>query len=198
MTCPVRPSVVPYIAAWSTEEQVSPDPVRADRLRFPGEPDGLAQGEPLWLRRALRQGHGRPLYGRVHPQRQRRAMRALLCQVCGGPADRDERGWLWLLPDGRADWAGWPDGLMTVFPPVCGPCAPVALRECPQLAAGCVAVRVGRSEVCGVYGARYWPDPQVPPTVGVVEDDDPGVRWVLATQLLRSLSWCTVVELPVA
>lgn len=158
MTIP-RSLVVPHITSWSEEQGsltrlvVGPrggrlpgrDPVRPGRRRHPVASD------------ADQDGGGRPDFGRVHPLRQRRVMRRLLCQVCGGPADKDERGTLWLLEDHRADWHGWPNGLLTAHPPVCVPCAREAVRFCPNLLAGHVAVRVGASQVCGVYGVRYLP-----------------------------------------
>lgn len=196
MTVMTRPSVVPYIATWSDEQQLSPDPVLGTgEITFPQGTTPLDRdsGGALWMRRQWRAGSGRPEFGRVHPQRQKRAMRRLLCQVCGEPAEEAGQGCLWLLDDHRSDWAGWPEGLMTTYPPVCLPCARVAVRECPQLSAGHIAVRAD-SEVCGVYGNRYWADGS-PPLQGVVEYDDPAIRWVLASQLVRSLTWCTPVDL---
>lgn len=115
----------------------------------------------------------------------------LLCQVCGGSADQDAQGMLWLLEDHRTDWDGWPNGLLTTHPPVCAPCARDAVCACPNLLWGCVAVRVGSSAVSGIYGVRHLPGS--PLTPGVVEYGDPAGRWVLASQLVRSLSDCTVV-----
>lgn len=198
MTVP-RSLVVPHITSWS-EEQGRPTRLVVgprggiaypDETPYDRDADGI-----LWLRTLINTGGGRPDFGRVHPLRQRWVMRRLLCQVCGGPADKDERGTLWLLEDHRADWDGWPNGLLTAHPPVCVPCAREAVRFCPNLLAGHVAVRVGASQVCGVYGVRYLPGRPhlVPsPTATVVEYGDPAGRWVLASQLVRALSDCTVV-----
>ncbi|MFE7330832.1 hypothetical protein ACFU8W_39020 [Streptomyces sp. NPDC057565] len=187
-----RPLVVPYIASWSAEQARSPvviGPRGGITYQDEGPYDRDADGY-LWLRAPAKQGCGRPEFGRVHPLRQRRVMRRLLCQVCGGPADQDERGTLWLLEDHRTDWEGWPNGLLTTHPPVCVPCAREAVRSCPNLRSGCVAVRVGSSDVSGIYGVRYLPGS--PMTSGVVEYGDPAGRWVLASQLVRGLSDCTV------
>lgn len=188
-----RPLVVPYIASWSQEQARSPvviGPRGGIAYQDEGPYDRDADGY-LWLRAPAKQGCGRPEFGRVHPLRQRRVMRRLLCQVCGGSADQNERGTLWLLEDHRADWEGWPNGLLTTHPPVCTPCAGEAVRSCPNLLGRCVAVRVGSSEVSGIYGVRHLPGG--PLTPGVVEYGDPAGRWVLASQLVRSLSDCTVV-----
>ncbi|WP_328890203.1 hypothetical protein [Streptomyces sp. NBC_00316] len=188
-----RPLVVPYIAAWSQEQARSPvviAPRGGIAYQDEGPYDRDADGY-LWLRAPAKQGCGRPDFGRVHPLRQRRVMRRLLCQVCGGSADQDERGTLWLLEDHRADWDGWPNGLLTTHPPVCAPCAREAARSCPNLLGRSVAVRVGSSEVSGIYGVRYLPGSPLTPRV--VEYGDPAGPWVLASQLVRALSDCTIV-----
>ncbi len=84
-----RPAVVPFITAWSAERSVRPEVIALpgaglayrDEVPYDRDSDGN-----LWTRMTLRRGCGRPEFGRVHPGRQRRAMRRLLCQVCGGPA----------------------------------------------------------------------------------------------------------------
>ena len=157
---PGRPDVVPYITAWSAEHLARPVVVAV-----PGVGLGL-QGEiphdrdadgVLWARMTLQRGCGRPEFGRVHPARQRRAMRRLLCQVCGESADRTGEGVLWLLKEDRGDWPGWPEGMAATHPPVCLGRARAAGRRCPHLATGFVAVRVADSERCGVYGTLYQP-----------------------------------------
>ncbi|SFL47001.1 hypothetical protein SAMN05192584_11983 [Streptomyces pini] len=195
-----RPDVVPYITAWSGEQRLTPAVIATARgIAYPDEVplDRDADGA-LWVRRALHPGRGRPRYSRVHPQRQRRAMARLLCQICGSPADRDEHGVLWLLEDDRADWAGWPEGLVTVHPPVCLPCAPKAAGLCPHLrGTGAVAVRVRDSSLDGVHGqthrlhnGRLVPDRQI-----VVLYEQPEIRWTLAAQAARNLNGCTLVDL---
>ncbi|NEA60137.1 hypothetical protein G3I60_39755 [Streptomyces sp. SID13666] len=149
----------------------------------------------------LAQGRGRPEFARTHAQRQRRCMRALLCQVCAGPADRTEQGVLWLVEndEGRADELNWPEDLVTVHPPICAPCARQALRLCPHLAGrGSVAVRVKDSAVEGVYGQLYRSSPHSPVEGrrDAVFYDSPEIRWVLAAQLTRTLRGCTVVGWP--
>ncbi|PWI41155.1 hypothetical protein CK485_27835 [Streptomyces sp. ICBB 8177] len=192
--------VVPYIAAWSAE--------RGPRARVVGGPYGIgyADEQPydrdahgvLWTRSAIRRGVGKPELGRVHPARQRRAMRLMLCQVCGNAADRTEEGALWLLKDDRGVTSTWPEDLGATHPPVCVPCATESVRRCPHLRGQFVAVRVRRSVVHGVHGIRYRPTGRgpVPEPEGVtVAYTDPAVRWVRAFQLVRRLNECTVIEL---
>ncbi|WP_197288793.1 hypothetical protein [Nocardia sp. NRRL S-836] len=145
----------------------------------------------------MRPGTGRPEFGRVHPLRQRRAMRRLLCQVCAAPADRDDSGVLWLLRDFRGDWARWPDGMGCVEPPVCAPCVPVSLRLCPALRRGAVAVRVQDCPIAGVRGVVYREDFSglVAVEEAVLPYDDPDVRWLVASALVRELRGCTVLPL---
>ncbi|MFI6465648.1 hypothetical protein [Streptomyces sp. NPDC050538] len=152
----------------------------------------------LWMRSVELRGRGRPLYAEVHPGRQRLAMRRELCQVCGEPADRNDAGVLWLLEDRRKDWTGWPDDLTTTHPPICRPCVPIARAQCPNLWRGAVAVRVGRSEVCGVHGRQYAPGTFGPRPVGddtVLLGEEPAIRWTIGSQLIRALYDCTFVDL---
>jgi hypothetical protein len=187
----------PYIVPWS-EEQPNTTPV------ITGRSGGIAYREELphdrdsfgvlWARRALRPGKGKAEYGAVHPQRQRRCLGSMLCQVCAGPADENEKGWLWLLDAG--DGTRVTDGEITTHPPVCLPCAVKAVRECPVLRQGHLFVRVKAPTLDGVHGILYRPGIQFP-----VEGDkafvhytDPKIRWVLAGQLVATLHGCTPVE----
>ncbi|AQW55314.1 hypothetical protein SHXM_08777 [Streptomyces hygroscopicus] len=124
-------------------------------------------------------------------------MEALLCQICGGPADQDERGVLWLLEDNRADWEGWPNDVLTTHPPVCLPCARKAVTMCPHLLGKYVAVRVGASDVCAVLGVPHILTRRGlavgrPDVVALTSSD---IRWVVAGQLVRGLDSCTIVDL---
>lgn len=127
--------------------------------------------------------------------RQRRAMADLLCQVCGGPADRDADGVLWLLPDFRDDWVGWPARMAAVEPPVCLACVRVSVRYCPALRSGAAVIRVRHSTVVGVHGALYRPGPLGPVAVGIetVAYGDPRARWVRASRLVRELGESVII-----
>ncbi|MEU3730303.1 hypothetical protein AB0E81_12950 [Streptomyces sp. NPDC033538] len=198
MTAPALP--VPYIAAWSGEQTAQRQiTCRADGIAYADEQRyDRDQHGVLWNGRAYARGTGRPRFGEVHPTRQRDAMAHLLCQVCGAPADRDARGTLWLLEDARADWSGWPDGLMTTHPPVCLPCARLAADLCPHLRGRYVAVRVRESDACAVLGRLWAPTALGTPRrleKGVVSYGTSAARWVTAGQLIRSLHSCTFVDL---
>ncbi|WP_198943069.1 hypothetical protein [Actinophytocola xanthii] len=151
----------------------------------------------LWFRMPSRPGQGRPLFTKVHPQRQRQAMRRLLCGVCGQPADQNADGTLWLLCDFRGDWPDWPERMAVTEPPVCRPCVRVASRLCPALRNRCVAVRARRAPVAGVWGALYRSGGHSPPVpVGDVSIayGDPAIRWVRAFALLRELHECVILD----
>lgn len=198
--CRRRPSVVPFITSWSSEFTDDPAVILRPHggIGYAGEvaSDRDARGV-LWQRRPESPDVGRPLYGKVHSGRQRRAMADELCQVCGGPADRDDRGVLWLIEDNRDDYAGWPEDLLTTHPPICLPCVRKARAECPHMWKGSVAVRVGRSDVCAVYGRRYMLGRlgPLPVEADVVMFESPLIRWTVASQLVRALSGCTIVSL---
>ncbi|MEW2161299.1 hypothetical protein AB0950_39895 [Streptomyces sp. NPDC007189] len=200
--CRQKPDRVPYIAAWSSERFAAEPPVVQGLLggiRYEGEMPADRDGRGvLWLRRPDTPGKGRPRYVDVHPGRQRRCMADLLCQVCGGPADQDDDGRvLRLIEDARADWEGWPNDLVTTHPPICPPCVATARAQCPHTWQGSVAVRVGRSEVCGVWGRRYTASRLGPLPVesGVVPFKSPLLGWTVAAQLVRALNDCSIVSL---
>ncbi|MET9729215.1 hypothetical protein ABZZ79_00690 [Streptomyces sp. NPDC006458] len=197
-----RPDVVPFIAAWSGEQQLAREVVYSGQggIAYADEtPEDRDQYGVLWNGRSLARGAGRPEYGNVHPERQRIAMQYLLCQVCGHTADRDDRGVLWVVEDHRGEWDRWPEGLMTTHPPLCVPCARKAVEVCPHLVDSSIAIRVIGSEVCGVHG-RIWSSspfgrPVRKDVKEVVTFGSPAARWVTAGQLVRSLHGCTFVNL---
>jgi hypothetical protein len=160
---------VPYAVPWTGETfNARTLTVRADgtglcyRDEKPADRD---QHGVLWAR-MRGPGDGRPKFGKMHPVRQRRAMRALLCRVCAGPASRTSRGWLFVMPGSPG-----PDveGSLCTKPPICKPCAQLALRHCPELTDP-VAVRVRKPRIWGVLGDQYGPagpqggSPTSPPT----------------------------------
>ena len=142
-------------------------------------------------------GEGRPLFGQVHPLRQRRAMRRLLCSICAGPADCNGEGWLWLLRDYRGDWPGWPNGMGVLEPPVCLPCVQYSARACPGaaegLGGGAGGALGGGWGVRGRYRAGH-SGPVVVEDV-TVPFEDPAIRWVCAAQLVREIFQCRIVDL---
>jgi hypothetical protein len=195
-----RSIVAPYIVLWSEEEDLSGRVV--DRHGFgigyadevPTDRDGSGV---LWIRNASRPRVGRPVFGDVHPLRQRRAMRRLLCQVCAGPADQSEDGVLWLLLDHREDWPGWPENMAVTEPPVCRPCAQLSVKVCPALRRGAALVRVREFPVVGVQGVVYRGGGVAPVAVrqDLVGFEDPAIRWVRALHLIRELHDCKIVSL---
>lgn len=191
-----RAGLVPYIAPWSGEHRT--------RARLIATGSGIAYQDErardrddhgvLWMRRTCAPGVGTPQYSKVHPYRQHQAMRDLLCQVCGGPADQDERGILWLL--GQAD-KPWKGAELTAQPPVCLRCAGPASRACPHLRRRTLALRVGRAPVVGVKGILYLPWRGGLARVGPanLSYSDRRIRWLHAFQLFRELHDVTVVDL---
>ncbi|MGH3879854.1 MAG: hypothetical protein ACRDSK_22745 [Actinophytocola sp.] len=191
----------PYISAWS-EESDAPTPVIERPGRGIGYLDETVHDRDrngvLWLRAFSRPGEGQPLFAKVHPLRQRRAMRRLLCNVCAGPAHRTADGVLWLLKDHRDDWPGWPEQMAVTEPPVCLPCVRLATRLCPALRrAGAAAVRVRNAPVSGVHGTQFRCDGGLPAAMDeiTVAYGDPRLRWMRAAKLVRELWDCTIVPL---
>ncbi|MFJ9580716.1 hypothetical protein ACIRQF_30540 [Streptomyces sp. NPDC101191] len=149
----------------------------------------------LWPRMRVVPGPRRPEFIRVHPLRQCELMREMLCQVCGKEAAHDARGWLFLLPNARADWPGWPEAMANRHPPVCEECVELIAALCPHLIGG-LAVRVKRPVLYGVYGTEYRLSPNGLAAIGpkTVSYEDPAVAWVLAAQMVRVLNGCSIDE----
>ena len=190
--------VAPYITRWS-EEKTPARPVVSRGLGIAFEDEIAVDRDKrgvLWTRAPQRHGVGRPLFGQVHPLRQRRVMSRLLCQVCAGPADRTADGVLFLLKDHREDWPGWPNRMGVSEPPVCWSCVRVSTRLCPALRRGAVLVRAGWCEIAGVNGILYSGDPEPRPVGQVtIAFENPAIRWVKAAHLIRELLDCTLIEL---
>ncbi|WP_433890892.1 hypothetical protein [Streptomyces sp. CA-111067] len=196
-----RPDMVPFIARWSGEQ----DPPVAVVARG-GQWTGIAYADRrafdrddpssvLWTRTTSRLGKGVPQYGKVHSLRQRLCMQRLLCQICGGPADRTDQGTLWLI-DARAR-SLLPVAEITTHPPVCLPCAHRSVRACPHLRPEWVALRVRTAVPYGVNGILYQPAHPAPVQVGTADFPFHSARlpWVLASQLIMRISDFTVTDL---
>lgn len=190
----------PYITSWSSEKEFPYELVERRGLGIAYTDENLTDRDDrgvLWYRMPSRPRQGNPDFGRVHPLRQRRAMRRLLCQVCAGPADQTSEGVLWLLKDHREDWPGWPENMAVTEPPVCAPCVRVASRLCPALRKGAATIRVRHCPVSGVRGTLYRSAGLRPIAMDetTIPYDDPAVRWVRAASLVRELHDCTIVDL---
>jgi hypothetical protein len=191
---------VPYVARWSAEVDLEAPLVEtANGLAYADELSvDRDDHRVLWSRVATRPGVGEPIYRELHPLRQRRAMRRLLCQVCAGPADQNDQGALWLIQDQRGQWPNWPEGAHNTQPPLCRRCARISVKTCPWLRDGYVAVRA-RSFLSGASGGLYRTGgPSARPVQASVTNvpyDDPRIRWLQADQLERDLYDCTFVEL---
>lgn len=192
-----RAGMVPYITAWSGERLARTPLIARGRTGIaykyerPGDRD--AHGV-LWARYTGDSGVGTPRFREVHPRRQRQAMRRLLCQVCGDPADQDERGILWLVGEAEKQWPG---AETTGQPPVCLRCAGLASRACPYLRRQTLALRVRRAPITAAKGIFYHHQHGRLLTAGpaTLLYSDPRIRWLRAHQLLRELHDCTVVDL---
>jgi hypothetical protein len=196
---------VPYAVTWSAE---TPDVGSGLIIRPDGS--GLAYRDEtpadrdrngvLWSRVPQLPGAGRPDHRSMHPQRQRWAILHKLCQVCAGPADRTSQGWLFLVPSPEdADLpADWSEGLRTTKPPVCLPCAALALRHCPHLTKP-LFIRSRKPRAWGVYGDLFTPTGGfAPPDAGnYLPYGHPAAPWFLASQSVVELTRCTPVALSV-
>lgn len=192
-------SVVPYVGQWSGERTLGTQVRRAmGGICYADETlmDRDVQGV-LWARTSTAIGVGRPLFTKLHPLRQRRAMRRLLCQVCARSFDHDMP--LWLIPAHDVDTVGDPEGMSTIYPPVCPACARISVRMCPGLRPGFVTLRA-RCRVSGVIGVVFTPAGRFGLAAdddydGVVTFEDPALRWTLATLLAVTLTEVSLVEL---
>ncbi|WP_335934833.1 hypothetical protein [Streptomyces sp. PTD5-9] len=141
------------------------------------------------------------MYDCMNVDRQRECMERLLCQVCGGPADRDRQGWLfldWRRPDSPATW---PERSITSMPPLCVEDARVSVRQCPFLRrrADYAVLRVRKPQLYGVSGTLY----RLTDTGWRTSEEDvlapygkPRLPGMLASRLHRELRGVTIVQLP--
>jgi hypothetical protein len=191
------PLTVPYITQWS-EERISSVPVvhRRRGIAYADERQGdRDEHGVLWIRESSRPHQGRPLFGKLHSRRQRKAMTRLLCQVCGGRADRNGDGILWLVCEDPQRPDTWPDQLLISDPPVCAGCAAKAVLLCPRLRRHYTALRVSAFKLLGVSGLLYLPGGRNLVIGAGVAYDDPRVRWVKASQLIVRLDEFTITDL---
>ncbi|WP_066955314.1 hypothetical protein [Streptomyces lushanensis] len=194
-----RPDVVPYISCWSSEHR-PPGLVVTRGAGIAYDDEGPYERDDLgvlWKRIGYSPGKGRPEFGKVHFLRQRRAMRKLLCQICGGPSDRGPEGTLWLVGEDAEDPELRKPGYVTTHPPLCVPCAVTSVGVCPHLRTRYLALRVRTFALTGVHGALYRPDGLFPVAYSA-EGASFGSRrlsWVLATQLVMEFGEFTVVDL---
>lgn len=194
--------VVPYVAMWSREVVRPPKVIErfGGGISYSGEVrEDRDERGILWDRAKTIPGQGAPQFARIHTRRQRHAMRELLCQVCGNPADKTGNGVLWLFSDSVRNCPGWPDNFLATEPPTCLRCARWSISACPMLRRGHVALRVREWREHGVHGTVYrWGNPSprpIPTGDSVVEFDHPVISRTVAAKLVRELGGCTVVEL---
>ncbi|HET9380470.1 MAG TPA: hypothetical protein VFP69_06535, partial [Streptomyces sp.] len=110
----------------------------------------------LWVRsRPPEEGrHGRPLKS-AHPLRQRRAMDDMLCRVCARPPADPGGPYLFLTQGARGPVR---EGERTASPPVCVPCAAIAVRWRRASRKGRWAAAWARfAPAWGVYGTVHHP-----------------------------------------
>jgi hypothetical protein len=163
----------------------------ADERSFDRDAAGV-----LWTRVLTQPGRGRPEFGAVHALRQRIAMSGLRCQICGGPADVNAEGVLWLLDADASELR--PGAEWTAHPPVCVPCVRHSVRACPHVRAGWVTVRVRSYVPYGVRGVLYGPARSGPVAVEAVTVPFGSglLPWVRAGQLVMRLRDFVAVALP--
>ncbi|NKI42564.1 hypothetical protein [Streptomyces physcomitrii] len=134
----------------------------------------------------------------MHALRQRRAMKRLLCQVCGGVTEGR-------LPGGRRLFLvraveGHPvgEGERTASPPLCPPCALDSLRHCPHLRRGHTAALVEEVRPWGVAGLVHHPRTlrriPTPEPLTLVPYGSPLLDWTLAARIMTTLHGCTPVD----
>ncbi|MET9290784.1 hypothetical protein [Streptomyces sp. NPDC003077] len=207
-----QPPPIPYITARAGEDCAPASalavlPGRVGLSYRAETPEDRDERGVLWARCSQNldlfgRPSGRPRFRDVHPIRQRAAMRDLRCQFCMRPASRTALGWLFLetRPLPGEVGAGWPEGALTAQPPLCLEDARLSVRTCPHLIRrGAVSVRAQHPVPYGVLGVLYRDGPGGLTALThhdyVAPYDRPPTRWCLASQMLRELWGCTVVDL---
>ncbi|MFD8978554.1 hypothetical protein [Streptomyces sp. NPDC059564] len=164
-----------------------------------GEQDRDRDGG-LWARVATDlSGAGTVENAIPHPYRQRALMDRLLCQVCAGSPEDDEReGFLFVVPDGpknrSAARANWAERALEATPPVCRADAEQSATSCPRLGRA-TALWVRRPVRYGVSGINYRLHDGTMrhfKTKRPVSYEDPALAWTVAHQMYRRFEGVTV------
>ncbi|MGX1541140.1 hypothetical protein [Streptomyces adustus] len=140
---------------------------------------------------------GRPRWRMVHPSRQRECMEQLRCQICAQPA-RTDHGYLFLA--GPDEVRPVDAVVRTAQPPVCMRHARTAAEQCPHLQGRPTMYLTQSAPLYGVIGTPYhYTDGglrALPATDGreALPYGHPGLRWYLASQLVRRLRAYTVIN----
>ncbi|MFF8946714.1 hypothetical protein ACF1A5_31550 [Streptomyces sp. NPDC014864] len=136
---------------------------------------------------------GRPRWRMVHPSRQRECMEQLRCQVCARPA-RTRHGVLFLAGPTEVHSEG--AVVRTAQPPVCPAHARTAAEQCPHLAGRPTVFLAQSAPLYGVLGTPYqWSSDglrALPAPDDALPYRHPGLRWTLASQMIRSLRAYTI------
>ncbi|MGW1728610.1 hypothetical protein ACWCQK_37735 [Streptomyces sp. NPDC002306] len=140
---------------------------------------------------------GRPRWRMVHPSRQRECMEQLRCQICAQPA-RTKQGCMFLAGPNEVH----PDDAVvrTAQPPVCLQHARMAAEQCPHLDRRPTVFLVQSAPLYGVIGTPYqYTDNGLEALPATGQDalpyGHPGLRWYVASQLIRRLCAYTVIDL---
>ncbi|MBP5930515.1 hypothetical protein F3K39_20945 [Streptomyces sp. LBUM 1479] len=187
------PQVVPFIARHSAEATLKPPLILNPQglLAYEDEtPQDRDSFGMLWVRTLVLppEQRGEPQLDSVNPYRQRQAMDDLLCQVCQRPPEDMDAPSLFLMRN-----TGGPvkEGELTTSPPVCVPCAAIAIQLCGALRGGrYVAAWVDSAPHWGVAGLVYNPLTLTPvPGRGLerVEYGTAFAPWTVAARTVTAL-----------
>lgn len=193
----------PFIASRTTEQ-----PLPATLIVRPGADQGVGYEDEweqdrdrdggLWARVSTDlSGFGTVENAIPHPYRQRALMERLLCQVCVGAPQRDEReAFLFVVPDGprdrNAERADWAERALEATPPVCLADAVESAAGCPRLGR-VTALWVRQPILYGVAGVGHrLRGGSLHPFKIQVSYEDPALAWVVAHQMIRCLQEVTV------
>lgn len=144
---------VPWVARWTgqkVEEALSISLTREGvHIGYKNGRENRESSGVLWLREGLNRS-GEPEFGQVSAYRQRLSMTRRRCQVCGEHIQEDVIRWLMGRKQFDISPAGEP---LTVSPPTCSECIPLALELCPFLKGNeTMILKVLEYEPWGVHG----------------------------------------------
>ena len=156
---------VPWVTRWTG--QVSPDAINvkldADGHLFAGYEGPVQENREangvLWIREGLSRS-GFPEFSQLSTYRQRVSMTRRRCQVCGRRIEPGVIRWLLSRDQLLTSRAG---DTITMSPPTCDGCVPLALELCPHLRipGKAVVAKVLEYETWGVYGSVVGLDKQM-------------------------------------
>lgn len=174
---------VPWVALWEAEMRGPQMEVGPDGCRPAKGSRYVRKERGMWMITGPDKREGKALFGMTHSGRQRAAMEAIRCQVCG----RHRRGEMnWVVPDDGDTHVDLYEKGLILNPPVCLPCLEIAAHLCPHLRKQePYAIHQGTARVVAVTGDLFDGRGVTPGVIALLTD--PNRVWMVGREFIVKL-----------